>query len=106
MCDPTNEGELVGAARVGVCLVRGWVVGRVGVLGLVLRVVSPRAARFRSSRLSEPKRRARNSRVDMPAARVGVARGVKMPEPDDVLFVAEEVCATLRVGELERERLR
>jgi hypothetical protein len=42
----------------------------------------------------------------MPAARVGVARGVKMPEPDDVLLVAEEVCATLRVGELERERLR
>jgi len=96
---------------VGACLVRGWVLGCVGVLGLVLRVVSPRAARFRLSRLSEPKRRARNSRVDMPAARVGVARGVKMPEPEDVLredvlFVADEVCATLRVGELERERLR
>lgn len=42
----------------------------------------------------------------MPAARVGVARGVKMPEPEDALLVVEEVCATLRVVRLEFERLR
>lgn len=97
---------MVGAARAGACLVRGWVLGCVGVLGLVLRVVAPRTARSRLSRLSEPKRRARNSRVDMPAARAGVARGVKIPEPEDLLFVADEVCATLRVDRLVFERLR
>jgi len=101
---------LVGAARVGAwparVPVRGCVRGFVRVLGLVLCAVLPREVRLRLSRLSEPKRRARNSRVDMPAARVGVARGVKIPKPEDVLFVADEACATLRVVRLEFERLR
>ncbi|MEM8883400.1 MAG: hypothetical protein AAGD14_04995 [Planctomycetota bacterium] len=65
---------------------------RVGVVVLPVEVAVglPRVARRElSKRLVEPKRRAMNSRVDMPDERVETDDGVKMPPV---------VCATLRVG--------
>ncbi|MHC4938293.1 MAG: hypothetical protein ACYTHK_04925 [Planctomycetota bacterium] len=101
-----NEGVFVGVVRTGRAvgvLVRGWVRGCVGVLPAAL---APRLVRRFVSNPSVPNRRARNSRVDMPAERVGVERGVKMP---DELCATDRVvaCCVRRVVPRERlERLR